>query len=165
MDDFFTMSQAITDADTAIAIATQNWDYPNPFAIAVTVQPADIDSYNHVNNSVYIRWLDECARQHSKEVGIDSEQATELGYGMAVKDSYVSYVRAAYLGETLLVANWMTLCDGRLRATREFQIVRVSDGALITRAKLDYVCINLTSGKPSRMPPIFVDNYRPLSTS
>jgi len=154
------MSQYTTSADSSIAIDQKNWDYPNPFVITATVQQADIDSYNHVNNSVYIRWLDECARQHSKQVGIDSEQAAELGYGMAVRDSYVSYVRAAYLGDTLLVANWMTHCDGRLRATREFQIVRVGDGALITRAKLDYVCINIKSGKPSRMPPIFVDNYR-----
>jgi len=154
------MTQTTTNPDNSMAIAKQDWDYPNPFVITATVLQADIDSYNHVNNSVYIRWLDECARQHSKRVGIDSEQAGELGYGMAVRDSYVSYVRAAYLGDILLIANWMTRCDGKLRATREFQIVRAGDGALITRAKLDYVCINLKSGKPSRMPPIFVDNYR-----
>ena len=140
--------------------STLNWDHANPFVIEVTAQENDIDSYEHVNNSVYVRWLDDCARENSKSVGIDPDTASKLGFGMAVRDSHVTYLAAAHLGDELLVGNWMTKNDGRLRATRQFQIIRKSDGVTLIRAKLDYVCINIQSGRPSKMPELFRVNYK-----
>lgn len=136
-----------------------NWDYPDPFFINVCAQTADIDSYNHVNNSVYVRWLDDCARQHSLAVGVDADDAGKLGYGMAVRDSHITYLAAAYKGDQLLVANWVSKCDGRLRASRLFQLVRPSDGVTLVRAELNYICININTGRPSRMPPLFRESY------
>ena len=140
-------------------MADIKWDFPNPFFLSVQVQADEIDSYKHVNNSVYIRWLDECARANSKAVGINPDLASELGYGMAVRDSHVTYLAAAHLNDELWVGNWMTKNDGRLRATRQFQIIRKSDNATIVRATLDYVCINIESGRPCKMPALFRDNY------
>jgi len=138
---------------------TTSWDYPTPFILPVSVQAEDIDSYQHVNNSVYVRWLDECARENSKASGIDPDTASELGYGMAVRDSHITYLAAAYLDDELLVGNWMTKHDGRLRATRQFQIIRPSDDTTVLRATLDYVCINISTGKPSKMPTLFREQY------
>lgn len=138
-----------------------NWDYPEPFVIQRVAQDTDIDSYAHVNNSVYVRWFDECARHHSIAVGIDIENAGDLGYGMAMRNSNIDYLASAYLGDTLLVANWVTESDGRLRASRHFQIVRLADGVTLARAQMNYVCIKLASGRPSRMPEIFRKGYRP----
>ncbi|MEH6347984.1 MAG: thioesterase family protein [Bermanella sp.] len=140
-----------------------NWDHLNPFVIEVAAQQSDIDSYEHVNNSVYIRWLDECARENSKSVGIDPDTASELGFGMAVRDSHVTYLAAAHLGDNVLIGNWMTKNDGRLRATRQFQVIRVSDGVTLVRATLDYVCINIQSGRPCKMPALFRDNYSSMT--
>lgn len=142
-----------------MTIPFEAWDYPNPFIIEVTAEETDIDSYNHVNNSVYVRWFDECAREHSKAVGVDTDTAAELGNGMAVRESNIQYLRSAYLGDKVLVANWIVMNDGRLRATRHFQLIRESDGATLVRAKLDYVCIDIATGRPSRMPKLFQDKY------
>lgn len=136
------------------------WDFPNPFIIEVSAEEADIDSYNHVNNSVYVRWFDECAREHSKAVGVDTDAAKELGNGMAVRESNIQYLRSAYLGDKIQVANWIVKNDGRLRATRHFQLIRESDGATLVRANLDYVCIDIATGRPSRMPTLFQEKYR-----
>ncbi len=141
--------------------AEPTWDYPAPFVLPVTVQSADIDSYGHANNSVYVRWFDECARDHSKAVGVDTEDAAALGFGMAVKESQISYHASAYEGDHILVANWLTANDGRLRATRHFQIIRPVDGLTLARANVDYVCINIASGRPSKMPDLFKEKYRP----
>ena len=142
-----------------MTIASEAWDYDNPFIIEVTAEASDIDSYQHVNNSVYVRWFDDCAREHSKAVGVDTGTATELGYGMAVRESHIEYLRAAYLGDKVQVANWVLANEGRLRATRQFQLIRVSDGATLVRAKLDYVCIDLKTGKAARMPKLFQEKY------
>jgi acyl-CoA thioester hydrolase len=142
-----------------ITSTSELWDYPEPFVISVTVLESDIDSYQHVNNSVYPRWADECARQHSKAAGVDTEDAEALGYGMAVRESRITYNSPAFLGEDILVANWLTLCDGRLRASRYFQVLRESDGVTLARASMDYICIRIETGKPCRMPKLFRESY------
>jgi acyl-CoA thioester hydrolase len=143
-----------------MTIPADAWDFSNPFIIEVTAEEADIDSYQHVNNSVYVRWFDECARDHSKAVGVDTDAADELGNGMAVRESKIQYLRSAYLGDKVLVANWIVNNDGRLRATRHFQLIRASDGVTLVRAELDYVCINIATGRPAKMPPLFKEKYR-----
>ena len=136
-----------------------SWDYPEPFVTEVSVQENDIDGYRHVNNSVYVRWMDTCAREHSKVLGIDTADALELGYGMAVSDSQVTFHAAAYLGDKVAIGNWITKSDGRVRATREFQIVRLSDGVTLTRATFNFICIKISNGRACRMPQLFREKY------
>ena len=45
----------VLDKDTLGLVA--EWDHPDPFQIRAVVGQADIDSYHHANNSVYVRWL------------------------------------------------------------------------------------------------------------
>jgi acyl-CoA thioester hydrolase len=138
------------------------FDLPSAFTVEATAEPDELDHYGHVNNAVYLRWLERCAWAHSASVGLPPEVcAGELRRGMAVRRSEVDYLRAAYAGDRLTVGTWVVAVS-RLRAVRRFQIVRESDGATLVRADLDYVCINLDTGTPSRMPPAFVDGYRVL---
>jgi acyl-CoA thioester hydrolase len=57
------------------------------------------------------------------------------------------------------VATWIESSDARLRVGRRFQLRRVSDGQNLARAKVDYVCINLDTGRATRMPPGFARAY------
>ncbi|GHA02584.1 hypothetical protein GCM10008090_09960 [Arenicella chitinivorans] len=139
-----------------------DWLYSDPFILPVTVGADAIDSYQHVNNSVYLRWVDDCARAHSLAAGIDCEHAVSFGHGMAVRESRATYLAAAFEGEQLLVGAWVLRNDRKLRITRQFQIVRKTDAATLVTAEVDYVCIDIQSGKPARMPAEFRDNYIPI---
>jgi len=46
-------------------------DLPAPHTITLEVTEADIDAYNHVNNSVYMNWFDRVAWAHSAAVAYD----------------------------------------------------------------------------------------------
>lgn len=135
------------------------WDYPDPFYIRVTVADADIDSYGHVNNVVYVRWLAECAWAHSTAVGVSEQTCIALRRGMAVRALHLDMLAAAYRGDELLVGNWVTANDRRLRATRTYQIVNPANQVTLLRGHIDYVCINLDNGRPTRMPREFVEAY------
>lgn len=135
------------------------WKYDDPFFYKITVEEKDLDSYGHVNNAVYVKWLDECARAHSLEAGVDLEQIQTIGKGMAAYQTSITYHAAAYKNNELLVGEWITKNDYRLKATREFQIVRNSDKSLLLSASIDYVCINLKTGRPSKMPHLFKELY------
>ena len=135
------------------------WDHANPFYISVQVQPADIDSFNHVNNTVYLRWLTECAWAHSAAVGLSETKCVQMRRGMAVRKINVELLAAAYLDDEVWIGNWLVKRD-RLRATRRYQIVHAASGNTLLRGEVDFVCVNLDNGRPSRMPPEFDQGYQ-----
>ena len=87
------------------------WDFATPHVVAVEVLDADIDAYDHVNNSVYLSWLDRAAWSHSATLGLSLEQCVALRRGMAAHRTEVDYLRAAVLGDHVLVGTWIVSTD------------------------------------------------------
>ena len=123
------------------------------------MQPEDIDAYAHVNNAVYLTWLDRAAWSHSAALGVPLARCVALRRGMAAQRIEIEYLRAALSGDVVQAATWIVSTDGRLRAERRFQVRRKTDGETLARARIDYVCINLDSGRAVRMPEIFARAY------
>ena len=135
------------------------WDFGNPHVVTLEVLAADIDAYDHVNNSVYLAWLDRAAWSHSGTLGLSLEQCVAMRRGMAAHRTEIDYLKAALLGDRVLVGTWIVNTDSRLRVERRFQIRRATDGETLSRARIDYVCINLDSGRAVRMPDSFRNAY------
>lgn len=144
---------------SAGADAGAEFDLPNPHVLEIAVRPDDIDAYGHVNNAVYLTWLDRVAWSHSAALGVPLAQCLALRRGMAAQRIEIDYLRAAKKGDGVSAATWIVSADGRLRAERRFQIRRVADGQTLARARVDYVCINLDSGRAARMPAAFARAY------
>jgi acyl-CoA thioester hydrolase len=135
------------------------WDLPAPHAIAIEVSDAEIDAFDHVNNSVYMMWFDRVAWDHSAAVGLPIESCLALDRGMVVRRSVIAYLRPAIRGDTVRVATWILPNDRKVRVSRRFQVWRDSDGATLARAEIGYACVELSSGRPARWPPIFIERY------
>lgn len=135
------------------------WDFPSPHVVTLEVLAGDIDAYDHVNNSVYLAWLDRAAWSHSATLGLSLEQCVTLRRGMAAHRTEIDYLRAALLGDRVLVGTWIVSTDSKLRVERRFQVRRAADGETLARARTDYVCINLDSGRATRMPDGFQRAY------
>ena len=138
---------------------TSCFDLPNPHVLELAVRPEDIDAYDHVNNAVYLTWLDRVAWSHSTALGVPLEHCLTQRRGMAAQRVEIDYLRAALKGDVVCAATWIVSADGRLRAERRFQIRRVADGQTLARARIDYVCINLDTGRAARMPAAFARAY------
>jgi acyl-CoA thioester hydrolase len=134
-------------------------DFPGAHVVQLEVRAADIDAYDHVNNAVYLTWLDRAAWSHSAALGLPLERCVAMRRGMAALRTEIDFVRAALVGDQVQVATWIAAGDGRLRVGRRFQVLRVADGETLARARTDYVCINLDTGKAVRMPPEFARAY------
>ena len=135
------------------------WDFGNPHVVTLEVLATDIDAYDHVNNSVYLAWLDRAAWSHSGTLGLSLEQCVAMRRGMAAHRTEIDYLKAALLGDRVLVGTWIVNTDSKLRVERRFQIRRATDGETLSRARIDYVCINLDSGRAVRMPDSFRNAY------
>ena len=135
------------------------WDFGNPHDVMLEALAADIDAYDHVNNSVYLSWLDRAAWSHSAILGLNLQGCVTMRRGMAAHRTEIDYLRAALLGDRVLVGTWIVDTDSKLRVERRFQIRREADGETLARARIDYVCINLDSGRAVRMPDSFRKAY------
>lgn len=133
---------------------------PAAFTSTRPVVREEIDEYAHVNNTVYLQWLDHIAWAHSAKLGLSLEHCVAMRRGMAVRHTRVDYLEAALQGDQLLLGTWIVACDGRLRCTRRFDILRIVDGKRILDAEIEYFCLNLDTGKPCRFPQEFVDCYK-----
>jgi acyl-CoA thioester hydrolase len=135
------------------------WDLPSPHAISITVSAAEIDAYDHVNNSVYMTWFDRAAWDHSAAVGLPVAQCLDLDRGMVVLRSVIAYVRPAVRGDAVQVATWILPNERKVRVSRRFQVLREPDGVTLARAEIEYACVELSTGRPSRWPPLFLERY------
>ncbi|MGE8497434.1 MAG: acyl-CoA thioesterase [Pseudomonas sp.] len=136
-----------------------SWDLADPFVIDISVTAEDIDGLGHANNAVYVSWLERCAWRHSQFLGLDLSEYRRLDRAMAVVRHEIDYLAAAYEDQSLQMGTWIVESDQRLKMDRKFQLVRPSDGVTLLRAKTTFVCIELSSGKPKRMPAEFVEGY------
>jgi acyl-CoA thioester hydrolase len=121
------------------------WDHPEPFVIHLTARAAEVDSYG--------------AWAHSAAVGLPEARCLELRRGMAVRSVRLDYLAAAHAGDEVRVGNWICASDVRLRVSRRFQLIAPLRGLTLLRGEIDYVCLNLDSGRPVRMPAEFAAGY------
>jgi len=135
---------------------------PSPYIAAMAVAVADIDSYGHVNNAVYMSWFDRAAWEHSASLGLPVARCLQLDRGMAVVRTVIAYLRPALRGDMVQVATWLLPADGKLRVRRRFQVRRAA-GTTLARAEIEYACLELSSGRPARWPAEFRENYAPLA--
>lgn len=138
-----------------------HWDCEAPFIIDVEVTADDIDGLNHTNNGVYVQWCERAAWAHSNSLGLTLEHYQSLDRAMAVRSSEYDYLAASYSGQQLQVATWISEWDQRLTMRRCFQIKRPHDDVTVLRGSMYFACIELSSGKPRRMPKAFIDGYGP----
>ncbi|MCV4282009.1 acyl-CoA thioesterase [Pseudomonas capsici] len=135
------------------------WDRATPFVIDLNVTADDIDGLGHANNAVYVSWLERCAWRHSQHLGLDLSEYRRLDRAMAVVRHEIDYLASAYEDDELQLATWIVDWDKRLKMTRCFQLKRPVDGVTLLRARTTFVCIELSSGKPKRMPSEFIEGY------
>lgn len=143
-------------------MTAQLFRLPAPYTGTHRVVVEEIDEYNHVNNTVYLQWLDTLAWAHSAKLGIPIEHCLAIRCGMAVRHTRVDYLEAARLDDDLVLGTWIIASDDRLRCTRRFEILRVADGKRVLEAEIDFFSLNLETGKPCRFPPEFTVCYKPL---
>jgi acyl-CoA thioester hydrolase len=141
--------------------AKQLWDHPNPHIMHTRVSDQDIDGLNHTNNAVYVQWCEQAAWSHSRALGLDLQRYRELDRAMAVTHCEYHYLQASREGEEIAVGTWIVEWDKKLSMTRHFQVIRVDDGVTLLRGDVRFVCIELSTGRPRRLPREFISGYGP----
>ncbi len=116
--------------------------------MTISVLLSDIDEQNHVNNTVYLRWVQEVATAHWQAIA--SSDAQE-GIGWVVLRHEIDYKAPACLSDDLILRTWVGKAT-RLTFERFTEILRRSDGQLLSKARTLWCPINAQTGRPVRVP-------------
>jgi acyl-CoA thioester hydrolase len=114
----------------------------------VPVVAADIDEQNHVNNTVYVRWVQNVATAHWRAVA--GAKAQEM-IGWVVLRHEIDYRAAATICDEIVLRTWVGKAT-RLTFERFTEIRRKSDRQLLSQARTLWCPINARTGRPMRVP-------------
>ena len=113
------------------------------------VAPADaIDELGHVNNAVWVRWIQEVALAHWYSV---ADPAHQDDYIWVVVRHEIDYLRPAFEGEVLIGRTWVGDAPKGARFDRHMEFVG-EDGKVRVRATTIWAIIDKASGRPVRVP-------------
>jgi acyl-CoA thioester hydrolase len=118
-----------------------------PFELDLQVRPEDIDQLKHVNNVVYLRWVQDAAVAHWTASAPAEAQATLF---WVVVRHEIDYRRPALLGDGILARTWVGSAEGR-HFERFTEILRASDRSLLARARTLWCPMSMTTGRPTQV--------------
>jgi acyl-CoA thioester hydrolase len=132
---------------------------PGVFSHRRRVQWSDVDPAAHVNNAVYLSYLEHCAIQDAVSRGWTAQRMrTEGNFAIVARRYHIEYRQQAFLNEELEISTWISDVR-RATAVRHYAVHRVRDGALLARARALWVWVDPETGRPRRVPPSFIDDF------
>lgn len=129
------------------------------FKTEYVVQDSDIDGLGHMNNTVYLRLMENLALGHSQYLGLGMAEFQRIGSAMVAREHRMTYLAALFLDETVQFETWLDHIDA-LNMHRYYRFTRVSDQKVAFEAHTHWVCMSIATGRPQRMPPEFKAAYQ-----
>ncbi|WP_010583352.1 acyl-CoA thioesterase [Schlesneria paludicola] len=111
----------------------------------------DLDDLGHANNISYLHWMQSAALAHSAAQGWPVEAYQSLGHGWVVRSHHIEYLSSARLGDEIVIRTFVANMR-KVTSLRRFQMIRLSDAAVVARAETDWAFIEYATGTPKRIP-------------
>jgi acyl-CoA thioester hydrolase len=118
------------------------------FEIELEARAEHIDELGHVNNAVWVQWIQQVAVAHWQAVADPAHR--DAFYWVVVRHE-IDYLRAAHAGDRITGRTWVGDAQGA-RFDRFVEFTG-SDGKACVRAKTQWAIIDKALGRPIRVPP------------
>jgi acyl-CoA thioester hydrolase len=120
------------------------------YKFEIEVCAKDLDRNGHVNNVVYIQWMQDAAIAHARDSGC-TKASQAVGATWVVRTHQIEYLSPLFAGDKVTMLTWPANFQ-RVRSVRKYKFVRTRDGAVIARAETDWVFVNAKTGRPQSIP-------------
>ncbi|MCK5096579.1 MAG: acyl-CoA thioesterase [Desulfobacteraceae bacterium] len=131
------------------------------FTHSFRVQKDAIDENNHVNNVVYVHWMQNIAILHSTAQGWSKEAYLKSHAGWVAKSHYIQYKSPAFLDDEILAHTWISNM-GKLTCLRKYKFIRKSDSKVLAEAETEWVFIKIKTGRPTRITESVQNSFQIL---
>ena len=108
-----------------------------------------IDENGHVNNVVYVQWMQDIAVEHYASIGGIAAQGPDSTW--VVREHRIEYFLPAFLGEEIEIKTWVENIR-RVSSLRKYEFIRKADGKVLVKGETDWVFVNVKTGSPRAIP-------------
>ena len=124
----------------------------------ITVRSYECDSYSHVNNAVYLNYLEHARMDFLHQIGFEYKKVVAAGWIMPVTHIDIHYKNSAVLDDDLTVES-KSVKLGAVSGTIH-QIIKKNDGAVCAEAEVTWATVK--DGKLTPLPKEYmVDGLKP----
>ncbi|PKN93302.1 MAG: acyl-CoA thioesterase [Chloroflexi bacterium HGW-Chloroflexi-6] len=124
----------------------------------IIIPPNAIDENGHVNNVVYVQWMQDIAVEHYATAGGVTAQGENATW--VVREHKVEYLRPAFAGQEVEIRTWVEDAR-RVRSLRKYEFVRTADASLLVRGETDWVFVDTITGRPLPIPDAVIELLSP----
>ena len=119
----------------------------------ISVESQHLDELNHVNNGVYVQWIQDIASAHWSSVRphVDKEDAYWV-----VLEHHIKYLQQAFLNDQLRVETYVEPPEG-VRFPRVVNFYR--DNSLIVKARTLWCWVDTVSNRPKRITDDMLNRF------
>ena len=118
------------------------------FELAFDALPEHIDELGHVNNAVWVQWIQQIAVAHWYSV---ADPAHDEAFFWVVTRHEIDYLRAAFEGDRVMGRTWVGDAPKGARFDRHVEFTG-ADGKTCVRARTSWAIIDRAAGRPIRVP-------------
>lgn len=122
------------------------------FELNLEAGPEHIDELGHVNNAVWVQWIQKIAVAHWETVADPSHKDR---YFWVVVRHEIDYLRAAHEGDLILARTWVGDAPKGARFERFVEFTGPT-GQICVRSKTGWAIIDKALGRPIRVPAVVI---------
>ena len=119
------------------------------YTMTFTALPEHIDENGHVNNAVWVRWMEEVATAHWLR---DADPAHVAAYGWVVVRHEIDYRANVGLGDEVTCTTEIREPPSGARFDRHFEFATAHKKPLV-RARTTWAMVDRETGRVLRVPP------------
>ena len=119
------------------------------FRLRARAEREHLDELDHVNNAVYLRWVQDAAVAHWRAIAPADSQTSTL---WVVVRHEIDYKVPAIEGDEVLIETWVGTAT-RITFARHTEILRASDSALLVKARTLWCPVDPQTRRPKRVDP------------
>jgi len=127
-----------------------------------TVPKGAIDDNGHVNNVVYVQWMQDVATLHSNAVGLTRKAYEENRSAWVVRSHHVDYRSPAFEGDEIEAVTWISDFK-KVTSQRKYKFIRKADQKLLASAETNWVYINTEDNKPRSLDKLVTEAFTPVA--
>jgi acyl-CoA thioester hydrolase len=120
---------------------------PARFERRFPVRESDIDALGHVNNVVYLQWIQDVASAHWQHAA--TPEQLDGTVWVAIRHE-IDYKAPAFAGEEVLARTWVEEWTGAT-SDRRTEIVRPADGKVLAQARTVWCAVDPATQRPRRV--------------
>lgn len=127
------------------------------FALIITPEPGDFDALNHVNNAVWVRWIEQVSTAHWNAAASAEQIAV---YQWVITRHEVDYVGNIAAGESVTARTWLGIAPRGARYDRHVDFTG-ADGHVKCRAITTWALTDRATGQLLRVRGDIIARFPP----